>query len=657
MKHLGKLGKLATKTVDIVTTAHPTNPNVKIFAKKLSDQRNLSLGNVLFDEQKLFAIENNDSQSIQDQSNYERPKLWHEILYYSTKYPQFLNNLEQNKAQNYIGQLNSWIGFDNDRHQDEQSGIFTFGYLLHLINIGKFYQYDKNGNLVKNALDTVDKLYNQFENQENVDLAEFVPNLQQIGKELKLIDQAKLNQNPIKLVPPTVHHFHYRINSADLLTTEGIKKIKNRLAELKILQECTGQQIVSEKIIADCNDKNQILIADNLLKDCGVKNIKTVPLIEDFLDSDKIKEMLNPSTDLSINKIMLAGSDSIQRITYLGAMLMKINIQQIIIDENKKRKKDNKESVAFFEGAGSTINRNGGVYGGMLESRLNTIHLQNIAYQRTIQGKEAEMFFTDKSYQKEILKAIESSSGCSEEDLSKAQPIIEKIFNQVSSVQIKTQQGPGFTDNYNRELITNLLKGLGYNGSRAKTPKEPLELSIKNERAITQSTINQITGLHPELFHWDLFTEDLQNEVINNLDNPIIIDFINHYGALKITANLNPEKWLAEEVQDKPTKQISFSKYHKVGCASMDAFLDKVKKALETREDLAGKYLICKDIHEQIGASYNYEEDCPRNIYQQFSKIREFRATPEKIINPANSQKLMRSGLYKYQGSGFSTIS
>lgn len=105
------------------------------------------------------------------------------------------------------------------------------------------------------------------------------------------------------------------------------------------------------------------------------KPIPIVPLIEtDFGD-----RFLRDIVAQDIHKIMLAGSDTIQRDTYISALLMKLKIQLEILEDKDKR------GIIFFEGTGSTVNRNGNI----LRSRMGTV-IEGIQYERTIQGKQRQ---------------------------------------------------------------------------------------------------------------------------------------------------------------------------------------------------------------------------------------------------------------------------
>ena len=101
-------------------------------------------------------------------------------------------------------------------------------------------------------------------------------------------------------------------------------KIAQRLQELKLIKEEFGKLPISEIIIADCESVEDIAILRRLCKDSGIdQEIPIVPLIEtDFGD-----RFLRDIVSQDITKVMLAGSYTIQRDTYITALLMKLKIQ------------------------------------------------------------------------------------------------------------------------------------------------------------------------------------------------------------------------------------------------------------------------------------------------------------------------------------------
>ena len=91
---------------------------------------------------------------------------------------------------------------------------------------------------------------------------------------------------------------------------------------------------ISEIIIADCESVEDIRILRGLCKDSGIQEkIPIVPLIEtDFGD-----RFLRNIIAQDINKVMLAGSDTIQRDTYISTLLMKLKMQLEILEDKQNR--------------------------------------------------------------------------------------------------------------------------------------------------------------------------------------------------------------------------------------------------------------------------------------------------------------------------------
>ena len=126
---------------------------------------------------------------------------------------------------------------------------------------------------------------------------------------------------------------------------------------------------------------------------------------------------------------MLAGSDTIQRDTYISALLMKLKIQLEILEDQNKRE------IVFFEGTGSTVNRNGN----MFRSRMGTI-IEGIQYERTIQGKQRQEFMTDKNYHIRTLKELAQGQRCTLEDAKEVIPVLSRVYKEVSIYQIVEQK-------------------------------------------------------------------------------------------------------------------------------------------------------------------------------------------------------------------------
>lgn len=185
-------------------------------------------------------------------------------------------------------------------------------------------------------------------------------------------DIDRLNLPDSHVYTPKGFNAHYRISSDELRVEKSLKKIERRIHELKFIEKVFKTEPISEIIIADCESVEDVDIMSSILKKTGLQ-AHVVPLIECKLEDKVLKGIM----EANINKIMFAGSDSIQRETYVGALIIKLQIQKLIIESKQEGK------ITFFEGTGSRVNRNGCLF----ESRMGTI-LEGIQYERTIQGKQ-----------------------------------------------------------------------------------------------------------------------------------------------------------------------------------------------------------------------------------------------------------------------------
>ncbi len=345
-----------------------------------------------------------------------RPKLWEEVeMYYSkiAKSPHFLKDVNK-------GNINSWIGYDMDRHQDERKNIFIYTFLQNaksqMILKG---QNDDCSDIISEIDDISKILVDSFSKNQDIDVTDKL-------EELK----SKIGESEISVI-----NGEYRISAEDLDTAEGIDKINARLAEIKQLETIFGIKPVSEVIIADCTKPEHIKELQKLLNESGLSEISITPLIEDKLDDEPLRRIITSAG----NKVMLAGSDSIQRDTYCGALLMKMKIQKIIHEINKERSEE--DQITFFEGTGSHIIRNGLI----IPSRMGTI-LEGSRYQRTIQGQQALAVMKDSEYYNKCKSELNDSPRCTLKEMETALPIIQSIYGTISIAQIALQKEPTYTD-------------------------------------------------------------------------------------------------------------------------------------------------------------------------------------------------------------------
>ena len=140
--------------------------------------------------------------------------------------------------------------------------------------------------------------------------------LQRLAKDVQSIEATDAAKFGLKA--------HHRISADDLESGEGIEKIYTRLTELRSLQEIFGIMPVSQIIIADCNKPEHIQAMHALLnKVIPNSTINITPLVEENLNDDILSAIIAKAD----KTVMLAGSDSIQRDTYVGASIMKMKIQ------------------------------------------------------------------------------------------------------------------------------------------------------------------------------------------------------------------------------------------------------------------------------------------------------------------------------------------
>lgn len=489
-----------------------------------------------------------------------------EIEMYARTMKDFIPYYSQN-PETHIDKLQTWVGFDCDRHPQEQAGIFTFSTLTHLKYTLMGYctiddikkECEEDVLKIAKSIDIICKsISNNFRervNNKNIkELGVFDSLLQKqmeevfsLAKPLQTKIQDICNSskntklaNTFKLLNVFGPHGQYRISGTDLQSTESRKKIEDRLLEAKQLTGIFGVSPISEVIIADFSGINDKTALQKIIDKVKIK-ISITPLIEKFLDKkvttlsqleettkkqmSELKEVIKLS-----DKIMVAGSDSVQRDTFVGALLLKLNIQLLVMDENKKRKDYNK--VTFYDGVGSTANRSG--------CRTNTTVCDEISpyYERTVQGQQQYVFATDPEYQEEFLLKEVSLPNCTRQDIENAIPLLQKLFLQLSTKHINLQSEPSYTQHFKVEKIAEIVnKKIPLGGSRAKEI-DVNNFFIKDARAITQSFIHNSIGFQPELMYWGELSKEMMKEIKNNISNPIINTLVEHYKQMFKQCNL-----------------------------------------------------------------------------------------------------------------------
>jgi hypothetical protein len=464
-----------------------------------------------------------------------KPNLWDEGEYY-------YRLISQSTNINNLFLAGSWICSDFDRHPQEQKYMLTYAFLQsmrsgHLQNgieecqNHTIMQIDELCGILKNIFES-NLLKKENQESDRKQEIEIYAKLNIIAKEM---EREGVNKNP-ETIPLCGLPLQIRISSDDLKSQEGLDKIKSRLTEIRQIQEFFGKNFMPQMIIADCTVADEVMILRSILQANNLSNIKITALIEDFMPDGTIENIIH-----SADKIMLAGSDSIQRITYVGTLLMKMKIQELLHEYNKD--KDAKDKKSFFEGAGSTKDRNGA----NLHSRIGTIVI-DVPYERTIQGRQAIEYIESQEYCNYFNKTLQNSPRAKITDIYKAIPIFEKIFDILSTKQISIQEEPRYTNFFNKEKVFQFAKDNSHYGSRSKEQNNLEKFDIKSQRAITQSAIHNKMHFHPEMLYWNDLPVESRNQIKQNINNPFVKDFVNQYTAIWQGCDLEEaRKWIKDD--------------------------------------------------------------------------------------------------------------
>ena len=340
--------------------------------------------------------------------NSVRPTIWQEIDYYCNQFPRFMRNATKNDELKHTEQFNSWIGYDMDRHQDEQTGIFLYSYLKHILGTVKGYNSLNNNINTQEITKEIGVICADLESnftpkntpKNNINLDLYKDRLKNINNLLGVlkaeVEKEDINPDIKRLFP--IHGFlgQYRISSEDLEQENGRQKIEQRLKEITFIKSLFARAPMHNLIIADCQNSKNITDAKEILKTHNLEELRVIPLVEEALQNKTLQEIISETN----NMVMFAGSDSIQRETYSGAMLIKMQIQETISKLQK--------NIGLFDGAGSTVNRSGT----MLPSRIGTVLKDLPVYQRTIQGQMFDNFMNDLNYQTSITNDLSQSKRC-----------------------------------------------------------------------------------------------------------------------------------------------------------------------------------------------------------------------------------------------------
>jgi hypothetical protein len=282
--------------------------------------------------------------------------------------------------------LGNWVGTDCDRHPDHRPGMISYIAILEKMKVLEGLDVKLTDEKI---LILLEKCINDLEN--NFDKEKFTnPKTEQYENILlsSKTEIDKLNkdwEDNLEKVRKIYTGSDYRISGDDLKDENSINYqiIKNTLVEIK-----KSQIDIQRFIIADCNDKKQIEQAKELIENhVNLKNLEIVPLFEDRIATNKIKEILKSGKN--IKTIQIAGSDGKRRIGQIGIFALLSNITEAAKSFNNERK------FKIFIGSGNTHWRT---------EDLSALIPQEYKVERTIQGQ----LFVSLSNNKELCDKFNS---------------------------------------------------------------------------------------------------------------------------------------------------------------------------------------------------------------------------------------------------------
>jgi hypothetical protein len=334
--------------------------------------------------------------------------------------------------------------------------------------------------------------------------------------------------------------------------------------------------------------------------------------------------------EFDINKVMFAGSDSIQRETYVGALMVKLKIQRSIVHQQKQDK------ITFFEGTGSRINRNGNI----AWSRMGTI-LEEVRYERTIQGQQRQAWMNDCGYISETFQKLTESTRCNLAELEEAMLLLARVDREVSSQQRGLQKEPGFTDRHHKASVFELIRANSHNGSRTTMPKDLAKFRVKDMRAIMQSFLIDSSGFHPELLYWGSLSAQTLELLLGRLHNPIVQDLLNHYTCLlRVSDPESARLYIADPALLSQLEE---------GSAALRTILAAVR-ASDLPPEVQARLLIFWKDEDLLQQIFEASHLTPQEVTSRYQEFVAKRRTGQKELH-----SFLKSPLFARIGIGFST--
>ena len=558
--------------------------------------------------------------------------LWYETKDYFDNLPKLIENI---KNKNVI--LRNWVGTDCDRHPDHRPGMISYIAILEKMKILEALKIDVQK---KQELDQcINELNSHFaqEKSKNLITNQYQNILLNNKNEIKQLNQAwKANLEQVRKI---YQGSDYRVSGDDL------KDIKHKNYETiaQTLKEIEKSEIdIQRFIVADCDSKQQILEAKKLISALNLKNLEIIPLFEDRISTNDIKEILESNDN--IKTIQIAGSDSKRRVGQIGVFALLSNVIEATQSVNKDRK------FKIFIGSGNTHWRT---------EDLSAFVPQEYEIERTIQGQLVPSLSKDQQLCNNFIndQAEKLNKRPSLEDLTKIKDLLQKLDKKQKEYQDNNQNKPIFK----KEPIELLLNSTKFFGSRFKPNIFSNENGISQQdlldksRAIEHAWVHQMTGCPAsEIADLSNIISDggLKDNLIKNKENPYIKSIIEN--ALKSIwysdQDLAKKYCVNQEIVDEKFEQLE----------NVNSFIEKNFKDIYNNQEalIINDLKLNKDFDFSQGKEgfKEFRNEIATNIQNKIKNF-DLEVDPAKKINRDIDLYYKNSnGLHNITGRNFSSI-
>lgn len=488
------------------------------------------------------------------------PKVWEEAKIYYRKY---IPKIAKSEAFDQLYGLQTWIGgYDNDRPPEHVPNTLTYAQLQNMWGCMIANGVSEDSPIIKKIDEITDQLEKSFVKKVTINVTE------QLEKLSLLIDQEAPQQN-IRVLPIRGISAQLRISSSALEKQVDIAQTSAYFKEVARNNKIFKADLVPDIIIADCTTVKQMTDVRELMREADLR-ANIVPLIEDAMTLDQMIQLARESD----TTIMIANSDSIQRIGYPATVALTHKAHLAVAKVNKERALQGDERILHIEhGTGSTFARRGR----NVERRVST-YVGDWVH-RTVQGEEVKALLTNPPYAKHYIDAAINTQTASLDDYEKVSHVFEFMIENVSWPQFEIQEEPGFTANFDvKEMVGHLNVG-PHGGSRSKDHTEnKLKVGgIKNERAITQSNIFSHMGVQYEGLVAPVIVKPealatLKSYIVQHIDNVYIQDLLDQLVGINQMMHLEQAR--------KYIKNPVFMKMYESSFVENRRFLEGIQKEL-----------------------------------------------------------------------------